>query len=72
MRIAKGIIPKLEVWMKATTDIIIFSIANCILTPKISVGLVRPTNKGSDDKSATNYLNKDKYSFETVIIVVEK
>ena len=51
MTAARNNILMLEVCIKPTTDIIIFNIANCILTPKIKVGRVRPTNNGSDDRS---------------------
>ena len=48
---AIGIIIKLDFCMNITSDIIILTMANDILTPKINVGRVRPTNSGSADNS---------------------
>lgn len=48
MTAAIKIMYKFENCIKHATDIIMLSIANCMLTPKIIVGRVRPTNKGSD------------------------
>jgi hypothetical protein len=38
----------LEFWINIVTDTIRFNIAYLTLTPKIIVGLVRPTNNGSE------------------------
>jgi hypothetical protein len=46
---AIGTMIKEELWINITTDIIIFTMANDTLTPKIRVGLVSPTNNGSTD-----------------------